>query len=196
MKRSSKVGLSALISAGLVAYGGSDSPDSVPAAPEPAEAPAEAPAADAAAEGGIPDWYHIDNDAKTVELHMAAQMDGGWKFNGMAGGEETITVPLGYAITVELTNDDPAMAHSVGIDAHVGDYPAMFTDPRPAFSGAVSSTPTSMQEATMPGESESFTFTADVAGEYAMVCYVPGHALTGMWVRFNVSAEGEAGVSM
>ena len=192
MKRSSKVGLSALISAGLVACGGSDSPDSVPAAPEPAEAPA----ADAAAEGGIPDWYHIDNDAKTVELHMAAQMDGGWKFNGMAGGEETITVPLGYAITVELTNDDPAMAHSVGIDAHVGDYPAMFTDPRPAFSGAVSSTPTSMQEATMPGESESFTFTADVAGEYAMVCYVPGHALTGMWVRFNVSAEGEAGVSM
>ncbi len=196
MKRSSKVGLSALISAGLVACGGSDSPDSVPAAPEPVEAPAEAPATDAAAEGGIPDWYHIDNDAKTVELHMAGQMDGGWKFNGMAGGEETITVPLGYAITVELTNDDPAMAHSVGIDAQVGDYPAMFTDPRPAFSGAVSSTPTSMQEATMPGESESFTFTADVAGEYAMVCYVPGHALTGMWVRFNVSAEGEAGVSM
>ena len=178
MKRSSKLGLTALISAGLVACGGSDSPDSAPAASKPA---AEAPAAGApAAEGGIPDWYHIDNDAKTVELHMAAQMDDGWRFNGMAGGERTITVPVGYAVTVELTNDDPAM----------------FTDLQPAFSGAVSSTPTSMQEATMPGESESFTFTADVAGEYAMVCYVPGHALTGMWVRFNVSAEGEAGVSM
>ena len=192
MKRSPKLGLTALISAGLVACGGSDSPDSAPAASEPAMAPAAA----AATESGVPDWYHIDNDAKTVELHMAAQMDGGWKFNGMAGGERTITVPVGYEVTVELTNDDPAMAHSVGIDAQVGDYPAMFTALQTAFSGAVSSTPTSMQEATMPGESESFTFTADIAGEYAMVCYVPGHALTGMWVRFNVSAEGEAGVSM
>lgn len=191
MKRHTKLSLTALVSIGLVACGGSDSPDSAPAASEPAEAPA----AGATTEGGLPDWYHIDNDAKTVELHIAAQMDGGWKFNGMSGGEETITVPLGYAITVELTNDDPNMAHSVGIDAQVGGFPAMFTDPQPAFSGAVSSNPTSMQEATLPGESESFTFTADAAGEYAMVCYVPGHAVTGMWVRFNVSAEGEAGVS-
>ena len=191
MKCSTKLGLTALVSAGLAACGGSDSPDSASAASDPAEAPA----AGAATEGGIPDWYHIDNDAKTVELHIAAQMDGGWKFNGMSGGEETITVPLGYAITVELTNDDPNMAHSVGVDAQVGGFPAMFTDPQPAFSGAVSSNPTSMQEATLPGESESFTFTADAAGEYAMVCYVPGHAVTGMWVRFNVSAEGEAGVS-
>ena len=92
MKRLSKPGLTAIITAALVACGGADSPDAAPAASEPA--------AEGAVEGGIPDWYHIDNDAKTVELHMAAQMDGGWKFNGMANGEGTITVPLGYEITV------------------------------------------------------------------------------------------------
>ena len=192
MRRSSKLGLTVILAAGLVACGGSDSPDAAPAASQPAEAPA----AEAATEGAIPDWYHIDNDARTVELHVSAQMDGSWKFNGMSGGDATITVPVGYEVTVELTNDDPAMAHSVGIDVAVGDYPAMFTDPQPAFSGAITSNPTSMQDGTMPGESDSFTFTADVAGEYAMVCYIPGHALSGMWVRFNVSAEGEAGVGV
>ena len=191
MKRSSKLGLTVIISAALVACGGSDSPDSAPAASEPAEAPA----AEAPPEVGLADWHRVDHDAKTVELDIAARMDGGWQFNGMWGGRWTITVPVGYTVTVELTNDDPAMAHSVGIDAQVGGYPAMFTDPQPAFSGAITGNPTSMQEGTMPGESESFTFTADVAGEYAMVCYIPGHALSGMWIRFNVSAESEAGGS-
>jgi FtsP/CotA-like multicopper oxidase with cupredoxin domain len=188
MKCPSKLGLTAIITAGLVACGGSDSPDDAPAASEPAAAPA------AASASGIPDWYQIDNDAETVVLQIAAQMDGGWKMNGMALGAGTITVPVGYEITVEFTNDDPAMAHSLGIDAQVGGYPAMFEDPQPAFSGAVTGDPTSMTESTLPGETESFTFTADAAGEYAMVCYIPAHAVTGMWVRFNVS-DGEPGVS-
>jgi uncharacterized cupredoxin-like copper-binding protein len=191
MKRSAKLGLTAVITAGLVACGGSDAPDAAPAASEPAAAPA----AEAASSSGIPDWYHIDHDAKTVELHVAAQMDGGWKMNGMAGGEGTITVPVGYEITIEFTNDDPAMAHSLGIDTQVGGYPAMFDAPQTAFSGAITGDPMSMTESTLPGETESITFTADAAGEYAMVCYIPGHAVTGMWLRFNVS-DGEPGVSM
>ena len=191
MKHSAKLGLTAMMTAGLVACGGSDSPDAAPAASEPAAEPA----AEAAPAGGMPDWYHIDNDAMTVELHIAAQMDGGWKFNGMANGEGTITVPVGYEITVEFTNDDAAMAHSLGVDAQVGGYGAMFDNPQPVFAGAITGDPTSMTESTLSGESESFTFTADAAGEYAIVCYIPGHAVTGMWIRFNVS-DGEPGLSM
>jgi hypothetical protein len=26
------------------------------------------------------------------------------------------------------------------------------------------------------------------------VCYIAGHAVSGMWVKFTVSADGEAGV--
>lgn len=36
-------------------------------------------------------------------------------------------------------------------------------------------------------------FTAAKAGTFAMVCLMPPHALTGMWIRFDVSAESTAG---
>ena len=85
-------------------------------------------------------------------------------------------------------------AHHVGIDAQVGDYPPTFQSVEPAFDGAVSSGATSMADATQPGQSESFSFTASEAGDYAMVCYLPGHATAGMWIHFTVSAEGEAGL--
>ena len=44
------------------------------------------------------------------------------------------------------------------------------------------------------GESESFEFVADAAGEYHLVCYVAGHSAVGMWMFFNVSSDGSAGV--
>jgi uncharacterized cupredoxin-like copper-binding protein len=50
-----------------------------------------------------------------------------------------------------------------------------------------------MQEATQPGASESISFTADAAGAYTLVCYIPAHAATGMWINFTVSADGAAG---
>ena len=46
----------------------------------------------------------------------------------------------------------------------------------------------------MPGETETVTFTADAAGTYTLVCYIPGHGTTGMWIYFVVSADGSAGV--
>ena len=35
---------------------------------------------------------------------------------------------------------------------------------------------------------EEFTFTATQAGQYAVVCGVPGHAQAGMWDEFDVVA--------
>jgi uncharacterized cupredoxin-like copper-binding protein len=51
-----------------------------------------------------------------------------------------------------------------------------------------------MVNATTPGSSESLEFVADTPGQYALVCYLPAHAMTGMWIGFNVTAEGQAGV--
>ena len=56
--------------------------------------------------------------------------------------------------------------------------------------------PSSLTEATMPGETESISFVASTAGEYGMVCYVPGHVAIGMYVKFIVSSDGSAGVMM
>jgi hypothetical protein len=61
------------------------------------------------------------------------------------------------------------------------------------FAGAISSNPTSPTEATAAGQTETITFTADRAGEYSLLCYVPGHGVAGMWVRFNVG--GQPGVT-
>ena len=115
-----------------------------------------------------------------------------WNFNGAADGNMTITVPEGYAVTIDLVNNDPAMAHSLGISTVTSGF--AIVDPTPAFEGAMTADPASMTDATLPGETESITFTAGAAGNYSMVCFIPGHAATGMWVYFNVSADGTKGV--
>ena len=63
-----------------------------------------------------------------------------------------------------------------------------------AFEGGITEDPRSMLEGTMPGETESITFVAETAGEYSMVCYIAGHSLVGMWLYFNVSDDGSAGI--
>ena len=73
-------------------------------------------------------------------------------------------------------------------------YPAMFTEATPVFEGAMSSNPTDMMSATQAGASEELTFKADTAGDFALICYIPAHAVTGMWIGFSVSAEGKSGV--
>jgi hypothetical protein len=37
-----------------------------------------------------------------------------------------------------------------------------------------------------------FSFKADKAGQYAMVCGVPGHAQGGMWDELDISATAQA----
>jgi FtsP/CotA-like multicopper oxidase with cupredoxin domain len=182
--------LSAALLIGIAACGGDDEAPA-PATQQPADQPA--PAATAA------DWFVVDEDAQTVTITLVAgstSANNHWNFNGLFGGRGAITVPEGYEITINLENRDPAMAHSVGVGETMATYPTNFTDPQPIFAGAMTSNPTSMTDATMPGETESITFTADRAGEFALICYVSGHAATGMWMPFTVSAEGDHGVQM
>mgnify|MGYP005620305797 CR=1 FL=1 len=181
----------------LAACGGGE-----PAADTTAEtsaAPAaEAAAPEAAAPAGemtMPSWYQMDGNQVTLDIVAGSTSKGNyWNFNGAQFGEMTITVPVGSEVTINFSNSDPNMAHSIGISEGFDTAPAM-VEATPVFAGAISSNPTSMTEATMPGESEVVTFTASEAGNYSMVCYIPGHAVSGMWIHFNVSAEGEAGVA-
>lgn len=179
----------------LAACGGGE-----PAAEAPADTSADAPAAaetaaPAAGEMTMPAWFQMNGNAVTLDIVAGKTNKGNyWNFNGAQFGEATITVPVGAEVTINFSNEDPNMAHSIGISPGFDTAPAM-VDVTPVFAGAISSNPTSMTEATMPGQSETITFTASEAGNYSMVCYIPGHAVSGMWIHFNVSAEGEAGVS-
>lgn len=155
-------------------------------------------AAGGASQEGLPDWMQVNDSNQTVEMEVVAaktSANSNWNFNGYANGNATITVPQGYEVTIEFSNEDPAVAHSLGIDERMDGWPATFSDPEPVFEGAITSNPTSMSRATAPGSSETIIFTADQAGEYAMVCYIPGHATAGMWIYFNVSADGTTGFS-
>lgn len=182
----------------LTACGGAESApeEAESAAPEEAAAGSEA-APEQSAELTMPEWFQMDESGQTVTLDITAgttSANNNWNFNGFYGGTGEIVVPVGYTVTINFTNDDPNIAHSIGVDARTGNFPGSFSNPTPVFEGAISSNPTSMTEGTMPGESETITFTADEAGQYTFVCYIPGHAAIGMWVAFTVSAEGEAGV--
>jgi len=184
--------------AALAACGGGepaqDQPASQPAAA--AAQPAETTAAAPSGEMTMPDWFHVDQAAKTVHMTITAGATDAlnhWNFNGAHNGSMTITVPEGYAITIDFKNADPAMAHSLGIIAATSNFSAML-QPDPVFPGAITENPTSMTEATLPGTETTVNFTASTAGNYSMVCFIPGHAATGMWVHFNVSSDGSAGV--
>ena len=116
-----------------------------------------------------------------------------WNFNGYFGGEGEIFVPAGTEVTIEFENQDQNMAHSVGVGEGRANFPANFTDPQPIFDGGMTENPTSLTEATLPGETETITFVADQPGEYSLICYVPGHAAVGMYVHFTVTEDGTVG---
>ena len=146
----------------------------------------------------MPDWMRVDTAARTVTLDIVAGQttaNNSWNYNGHFSGNATITVPQGYQVTITFRNNDPAIAHSLGITDQVGTYPAQFTNPQPVFAGAMSTNPTDVMNATKPNATETIRFTTATAGQYAMVCFVPAHATAGMWVRFTVSSDGTAGVT-
>jgi sulfocyanin len=177
----------------LAACGGGEPAENAPEAP--ATAPAQA-AAPSMSEMTTPDWFHVDEANKTVHMTITAGLTDAlnhWNFNGYTRGEATVTVPEGYTVTIDLVNNDPVMAHSLGISTVTSGFGALLGG-TVAFEGAVTSNPESMTDATMPGETESITFVAATAGNYSMACFIVGHAATGMWIHFNVSADGSAGV--
>ncbi len=167
----------------LLGCGSGESDDGSASSPEPAPdadaaASADAPASgDAAASTTIPaDWISVDDAARTVAVTLIAgetDANNRWNFNGYANGEATVVVPVGYTVTVNFENRDPAHRHSVGVLERAASYPAVFEDAAPVFDGAITSSATSMTDAAAPGGgTASITFVASEAGEYALACLV------------------------
>lgn len=141
----------------------------------------------------VADWMQVDSATNTVALEVVAggnATNNNWNLNGYASGNFTVSVPEGATVTINFSNNDPNIGHSIGVsEKPAGSWPAT-PDPTPVFDGAISSEPASSTESTRAGESETITFTASTAGEYALVCYVPGHATAGMWINFTVEPAG------
>ena len=189
-------GLALALALGLVACGPGE-PDEMEEGPDTLGAPPTPPAGDTgqppAGAGAMPSWFRVTGNQVQMDVVAGATPDGNyWNFNGGRNGAMTITVPQGAQVTIRFRNDDPAMVHSIGVSQYSATPPPQ-PPAEPVFQGAISSNAASPTDATKTGAMETITFTADRPGEYALYCYVPGHAAAGMWVRFNVG--GTAGVT-
>lgn len=183
----------------LSACGGPDAATSDSAEPSGApelSQPPQTAIEDAAGPLVIPDWFVVDEASGAVRLAITAgatEAKNYWNFNGYTDGEIVIVVPEGTNVTIDFSNADPAMAHSLGLSRELANF-AMPPAPDPAFPGAITKNPTSMVSSTLPGESETIEFVADEAGRYSLVCYIAGHTAVGMWIFFEIAADASVGV--
>jgi sulfocyanin len=135
-------------------------------------------------------WLSYDSTSKTVTFQLIAGLTGGAKsafnFNGFTDGELTLTVPAGSTVVMPFVNDDgtPHSAVTITGDGPLPNMTGEAAIPR-AYTRAAS-------QGLAQGQKDTLRFKAEPAAEYRIICGVPGHGLSGMWIRFVVSSEVSA----
>jgi sulfocyanin len=139
-----------------------------------------------------PTW--VTTKGKVVNLTLIAAYNNtgsGFNFNGAAKGQLTVTVPLGDKVNVTFSNN-AALPHSAQVIAYSKNVPSGPVSD--AFKGANTANSTS---GVTKGTTQKFSFTANKAGNYQIICAVPGHAAAGMWDTLVVSKSAHtASVSL
>jgi sulfocyanin len=132
-------------------------------------------------------WY--DAPRRTAYLQLSSALggnNGGMNFNGNSSGGATITVPLGWTVRTHYRNLD-AIPHSAIIIAAQQPLPAI--PQTAAFAGAYT---VNLTAGLSTDQTDDMRFTAAPAGRYILMCGVPGHGPSGMWIWFVVSATASA----
>ena len=135
-------------------------------------------------------WLSYDSTSKTVTFKLIAGLTGGanspFNFNGHTDGELTLIVPVGSTVVMPFINDD-GTPHSAEIITAEGPLPNVAGDPAipKAYTRDVSG-------GLAQGQKDVMRFKAEPAADYRIFCGVPGHGLSGMWIRFVVSSEASA----
>lgn len=130
----------------------------------------------------------VNAAAKKVSINLFAaygSANGGMNFNGGSKGDQTITVPLGWSVHVAFQNKD-AIPHSAILLADHLPLPAQPDNP------AIARAYTKDVTGGIPTDgTDTMDFTATPAGNYLIVCGVPGHGPSGMYIKFVVSADAQ-----
>ena len=116
--------------------------------------------------------------------------NGELNFNGADKGRLVITVPVGAAVQLTLSNKG-SLPHSLQIIAYTDHPPAQATTA--VFPGAETKNPTA---GIVKGQTAVAQFTASKPGKYLLICGFPGHALLGMYGVFQVSPSASAQPSL
>ncbi len=124
-----------------------------------------------------------DAATKTVTFELIAGEHAGkspFNFNGYVDGEAKLVVPPASSIVMPFYQAD-GTPHSAVIIAD--------KEPMPNLDGeaAIPRAYTNKVVEGLPQESrDTIRFTAPDSGSFRIFCGVPGHGLSGMWIRFTV----------
>jgi sulfocyanin len=146
--------------------------------------------AQATAPGSGPDssWLRWNPATHTMTFKLIAGVPGRAKspfnFNGYTDGELTLTVPEGATVVLNFVNQD-GTPHSAEVIDDKPPIPNMAPD-QPAIPRAYSR---DVGRGIAQFGTDVIRFKAAPVGDYLLFCGVPGHGLSGMWIRFKVSAN-------
>jgi hypothetical protein len=134
------------------------------------------------------DFLRLGAEPKTVELIVVAVWNDenyGMNFNGYAKGNATYTIPKDWKVSVKYINPSP-IPHSLLVVEK--DSLKKIQMPEPYFKGAA--VPDFLKG--LAYGTSTFTFVADEAGDYALACGFPAHALNGHWIALEISGTATA----
>jgi sulfocyanin len=130
-----------------------------------------------------PKYLSWDPASKTVTFELIAGGEGAkspFNFNGYTDGQANLVVPAGVNVVMNFVQKD-GTPHSAIVIAD--------KDPMPNLDGdaAIPKAYTNKVIEGLPQEAKDvIRFTAPDSGNYRIFCGVPGHGLSGMWIRFTV----------
>ncbi len=135
---------------------------------------------------------YVTSDAKTKTATLIVNASqgaagGGLNFNGVQRGAKSFTVPVGYSVVVKFKNLG-MMGHSA-IVTKGKTPPNSITAKDAAFPNAY--TP-KLAEGLAMNATADLKFVAKTAGDYNIVCGVPGHNLGGQWLGLVISSSAKA----
>jgi plastocyanin len=146
-------------------------------AAQPADSPPVAAPAGQSTPAADSEYVKWDAATKTVTFRLVA---GPFEFNHFTNGGGTLTVPPGSTNVWNFLQND-GTPHSAEVASGTGPVPNSGGDPaipRAYTNKAV--------EGMAQGETDVIRFTAPDTGSYRIICGVPGHALSGMWIWLKI----------
>lgn len=136
-----------------------------------------------------PTWMTWNAATRTTTFKLIGGLTGAgakspFNFNGYTDGDLTLSVPAGSNVVVNFINDD-GTPHSAEVVADKRPLPNM-SDGNAAIPRAYTR---KALEGLAQGEGDNMRFTAAPPGDYLFFCGVPGHGLSGMWIRLKVTVD-------
>lgn len=131
------------------------------------------------------DFIKLGDKPQTVKITLVAvftDANYGMNFNGYAKGGAVYTIPKGWTVEVTYINPSPIPHSAIVIEK--ADTKKLQV-PQPYFKGGA--IPNHLQG--LAYNKAVFTFVADEAGEYAIACGFPAHAMNGHWVALDVDEK-------